>query len=99
MLLRDMLNAGFEIITVGVYAEGFDQTWLDRKLTPETLEELLKLCEKYRINPSGEGGEFETLVLDGPIFKKKLVIDESSTRWEKDSGAMFVEKAHLEDKK
>lgn len=98
MLLRDMMNAGFEIIIVGVYAEGFDQSWLGRKLTPETLQELLHLCEKYRVNPSGEGGEFETLVLDGPNFKKRLTIDGTSTRWEKDSGAFIVEKAHLEDK-
>lgn len=98
MLLRDMLSAGLDVMFVGVYAEGFDTSWLGKKLNLETLDELLRLSEKHRINPSGEGGEFETLVLDAPNFKKKLVVDESRVDWRKDSGAFMIEKARLIDK-
>ena len=40
-------------------------------------DQLVKGClenylEKYKINPAGEGGEFETLVLNCPMFKKRL---------------------------
>ena len=28
--------------------------------------------EKYKINPAGEGGEFESLVINCPLFKKPL---------------------------
>ncbi|KKK89003.1 hypothetical protein LCGC14_2737520, partial [marine sediment metagenome] len=32
------------------------------------------LNKKYKINPAGEGGEFETFVLYCPLFKKELKI-------------------------
>jgi diphthamide synthase (EF-2-diphthine--ammonia ligase) len=35
-------------------------------------------------------------VLDGPIFKKKLVIDKIIKEWKRDSGGLIVKKAHLE---
>lgn len=99
MLLRDMLGADFEIMFVGVYAEGFDASWLGKKLDLETLDGLLRLSVKHGINISGEGGEFETLVLDAPNFKKKLVVDETRVDWRKDSGALIIEKARLMEKK
>jgi len=48
---------------------------------------------------SGEGGEIETFVLDGPNFSKALVIEEAETRWERHSGTYTINKASLEDKK
>jgi len=45
---------------------------------------------------AGEGGEFETLVLDGPLFHKKLVVDEFEKEWQRDNGVFRVKKAHLE---
>jgi len=40
---------------------------------------LISLEPKYGCNPCGEGGEYETLTLDCPLFQEKLVIDESET--------------------
>ena len=34
------------------------------------IEEMKKLKEKYQINPAGEGGEYETFVINSPLFKK-----------------------------
>ena len=39
-----------------------------------TLNELKVLSQKYKINPAGEGGEFETFVLNCPLFKKEFNI-------------------------
>ena len=33
------------------------------------------LSEKYKVNPAGEGGEYETFVLDCPLFKKSLKVE------------------------
>ncbi len=30
--------------------------------------------KKYKIHPAGEGGEFETFVLNCPLFKKSLKV-------------------------
>ncbi|MFW6122337.1 MAG: diphthine--ammonia ligase [Petrotogales bacterium] len=96
LLLRDQVNAGFKIIVVGVFAHGFDKKWLGKAIDEEAIIELRKLRKKYSINESGEGGEFETLVLDAPIFQKKLVLDKISKEWKRDSGVLIVKKAHLE---
>lgn len=96
LILRDQIHAGFKFIIVGVFAHGLDRTWLGKPINEESINDLLKLTKKYLINVAGEGGEFETLVLDGPIFKKKLVIDEIAKEWKRDSGFLEVKKAHLE---
>jgi diphthamide synthase (EF-2-diphthine--ammonia ligase) len=46
-----------------------------------------------------EGGEAETLVLDGPVFNKRIEIVDSEVIWERDSGYFLIKEAHLEDKK
>jgi len=97
LLLRDQLHAGFQSIIVGVFANGFDETWLGAPITEEVVQKLLDLRDRFGINVAGEGGEFETLVLDAPIFKKKLVIDDAEKEWHRDSGTLQVKRAHLQD--
>jgi diphthine-ammonia ligase len=97
LLLRDQVNAGFQIIIVGVFAEGFDETWLGRTIDKTTIDDLINLQKKKGINIAGEGGEYETLVLGGPLFSKRLVIDESERHWNRDSGVLLVKTAHLEE--
>jgi len=98
MLLEDMVHAGFEFMVVGVYAHGFDEGWLGKVITSETIKELERLRDRYRISVSGEGGEIETLVLDGPNFARSLHVEEAEARWRKDSGTYIVRKASLEKK-
>jgi diphthine-ammonia ligase len=73
-LLEELLKNNFEIIITGIAAYPLDKTWIGRKIDSSFIKETKELQEKYRINPAGEGGEFETLVLDCPLFKKKLKI-------------------------
>jgi len=94
-LLRELLENDFEVIIVGVYALGFSQEWLGRKINEETVQELLKLCEKYGISPIGEGGEYESLVLDAPYFKRKIQILETEKVWRENQGYLLVKKARL----
>ena len=98
ILLRDQLHAGFQSIIVGVFANGFDDTWLGKSITAETIQQLLEHQKRFGINVAGEGGEFETLVLDGPIFTKRLVIDETEKEWRRDCGVLQVKRAHLQDR-
>jgi len=95
-LLRDQVKAGFHIIIIGVFAAGFDETWLGKTIDEQTIDALVSLHEKYKINIAGEGGEFETLVLSGPLFSQKLVIDEFLKEWNRDNGIFQVKSAHLE---
>jgi uncharacterized protein (TIGR00290 family) len=97
MILREQLHASFLIMVTGVFAHGLEQRWLGTILTEQNIEELIQRTTQYKINPAGEGGEFETLVLDGPLFQKKIVVDTSSTEWMRDHGKLRITKAHLEN--
>lgn len=96
--MRELIDLGFEIILTGVAAEGLDESWLGREVDEESLEELIKLNEKFGINIAFEGGEAETLVLDCPIFNKKIKILESDKKWSYDNGFLDIKDAILEDK-
>jgi diphthine-ammonia ligase len=73
-LLNDLIKNKFEIIITGVSAEGLDESWLGRKIDKKFIKEVKALQEKFKINPAGEGGEFETLVLNCQLFKKPLKV-------------------------
>lgn len=91
LILREQISAGFKIMIVGVFAQGFDESWLGRIIDGKCIDELMKLGEKYHINIAGEGGEIETLVLDCPIFKKKMKINRMKKEWRRDSGVLKIE--------
>lgn len=96
--MEEIIKLGFEVIIVSVSAEGLDESWLGRKIDAELLEDLIALHEKYRMHLAFEGGEAETLVVDCPLFKKRIHILEAETVWERDSGHYYIKKALLEDK-
>ncbi len=81
LLLRDMIEAGFEIMIIGVYAYGLDQSYLGKIIDATVLDKLKKVEEKYRINLAGEGGEYETFVLDAPFFKERIVPEIAGNTW------------------
>ena len=94
-LLREILDSRFKVIISGVFAYPLGKEWLGRELDRKMIKELAGLQEKYKINPSGEGGEIETTVLDCPLFHKKLKILEAEKVWKGDSGIFVVNRAEL----
>ncbi len=74
MYMRNVLNKGFKFIMTKVAAEGLDKSWLGREITNKDIDKLVKIHNKNQINIAGEGGEFETLMVDGPIFSDKIDI-------------------------
>jgi len=98
-IMEELIENNFSVIFTGVYAYGLNQEWLGRRLDWKALEDLIILNEKYGISIVGEGGEYETLVLDAPFFKKRIRILKARVFWSGDSGYLHVEEARLEDKK
>lgn len=99
-LLKDMLNAGFKIMIVAVGAAGLTKEWLGRIIDFRCLEELAELNKKYKIHIAGEGGEFETFVLDCPLFAKRIEIENYEIVWDKktSSGGLLIKKVRLSEK-
>jgi diphthine-ammonia ligase len=97
-IMKELIRLKFKVILVGVYAYGLDQTWLGREINTETLEKLVELNKKYQISLVGEGGEYESLVLDAPIYKKRLQIVDSEVSYENNSGVLTIKEVKLMDK-
>jgi len=68
-LLKEIVKDGFKVKIVKVAADGLDKKWIGRVIDEKAINELIKLRDKYGISVGGEGGEMETEVTDGPIFK------------------------------
>jgi diphthine-ammonia ligase len=96
--LKLLLSEGFQVIISGVFAYPFDESWLGAELDDGHILALEMLQKKYKINPSGEGGELETFVLDGPIFRRRIEILGSSKRYADFRGYFIIEKLRLVDK-
>ncbi len=96
--MEEIIDLGFEVIIISVSAEGLDETWLGREIDNKLLDEIIILNGKYGMHMAFEGGEAETLVLDCPIFNKRIKIIESSNVWDRDNGYMVITDAVLENK-
>jgi predicted ATP pyrophosphatase (TIGR00289 family) len=97
-ILKEILDLEFEVIITGVYAYGFSKGWLGRKIDNATVEDLKELNRHYDVSLVGEGGEYETLVLDAQFFKKRIKIAETETVWKNQTGYFLIKRAKLEDK-
>lgn len=96
--MRKIVALGFKVIVCGVAAWGLDESWLGRIIDDDAIDELVKINEKYQVNIAFEGGEAETLAIDGPIFKKRIKILKDKKEWHLDSGVYVIEDAILEEK-
>ena len=94
-LLNEIVTLKMETVIVGVFAYGFNETWLGRKIDEDAVKALVELNRKSQVSLVGEGGEYETLVLDAPFFKKKIQLIEKEKVWEGQSGYLIVKKATL----
>jgi diphthine-ammonia ligase len=95
-VMRELIKNNFKIIFSSIAAEGLDKSWLNKVITTEDIDKLVKLNKKNGLNIAGEGGEFESLVLDCPLFKKEIKILESEIIEEaKNTAKLEIKKAKL----
>ena len=69
-LLRQLIGAGFEAVVTAIRSDLLDHRWLGRCIDDQFINEM----EKEASDICGENGEYHTLVVDGPIFRKKIAI-------------------------
>ncbi len=98
-LLNEMLRSGMVIVFSAVAAHGLDQKWLGRKLDRQALNSLIQLRERYGVDPCGEGGEYESLVLDAPWFRYRIEIRKAERSWDGVSGRYRIVEADLRPKR
>jgi diphthine-ammonia ligase len=74
-VLTDFIDAGFEAIIVSAKAELIDEDWIGQRVDRNFLEYL----KAKNIDLCGENGEYHTLVVNGPLFKRRIEIIEART--------------------
>ncbi len=70
-LLDQFLTLGFKAMIINVKKEKLGREFLGRILD----REIIARFQQAGIDPSGEAGEYHTLVVDGPLFSAPLPVD------------------------
>jgi uncharacterized protein (TIGR00290 family) len=97
--LGEMKQLGFHMLVIEVNtAMGSSRNWLGKEIDDNMLSEIKQLESKQKINPIGEWGEYHTIVLDCPIYKKKINILKSEITWKNSKGYVTIKKANLQPK-
>lgn len=98
-VVREEIAAGLDIRFVHLAAEPLTPDLLGRTLDLETLSEIGRRSRSVRrVNPAGEGGEYETLVVDTPFWSKRLELERARREIDRSTARLVVEAARLADK-
>lgn len=97
--MNEVINSQTKAIITAIAADGLDESYLGRVIDESLLQEFLELKEKIGFQTAGEGGETESLVLDSPIFKKRIEITKTEKIMDsKYSGKLIIKEAKLQEK-
>jgi len=84
-LLNNLIRDRFDVVIVGIFAYPLDQKWLGRRIDSRFVEDAIRLKEEWGIHIAGEGGEFESFVLNCPLFERGLSVKNYKDIGEKNS--------------
>ncbi|WML39543.1 diphthine--ammonia ligase [Neobacillus sp. OS1-2] len=72
-LLDSFVQSGYQAIVIRVREDVLNETWLGRLLDKSFLQDV----QMTSICPMGESGEYHTFVFDGPLFSKKIQLEQA----------------------
>jgi diphthine-ammonia ligase len=72
-LVTEFIDLGFEAVVVSCKADVMGREFIGRRVDKPMIAEL----EARDVCPCGENGEFHTLVVNGPMFRRKIEILEA----------------------
>ena len=93
------ISRSFDAIITSVSAEGFDESFLGKRIDAGMIGRLREINRKYGISMLFEGGEAESFVLDAPLFRERIRILKARNEWYGSRGAYIIEDAVAEPKK
>lgn len=91
-----LIDGGYDIRFSRVAAGGLPNDWAGLPLDKARLRSMQ--ANPLRPHVAGEGGEYETLVLDAPCYARRLVIDRSRIDATASRATWVVEAWHTESK-
>jgi len=95
----DMLNKGYKFMITQIASDGLKK-WLGKELTSENIKEFFRDSEIYGFNVIGEGGYYDSIAFEGPIFGNKTLKIEEIKKFMDDEycGYVLVDKFKIIEK-
>ncbi|MCW4031514.1 MAG: diphthine--ammonia ligase [Candidatus Bathyarchaeota archaeon] len=87
-VLNEEIACGFRSVFTCLGRQWFSEEWLGRELNKNSVPELKALAKESGMDLCGENGEYHTMTIDGPIFKKRIEISRFSK--EKHNNRLFI---------
>jgi len=97
-LIERFLSYKFRAIFSCVKKPWFTEEWLGMEVNENSLERLNKINAETGLDICGEQGEYHTLVLDGPPFKKSMHIAAYNKRAKDSLMYIDIQKVSLQEK-
>jgi len=70
-LMDELITVGFEAVVVAVRTDLLGVEWLGRRIDIDFMKDISQVAG---VDICGEGGEYHTLILSGPLFAKRIRI-------------------------
>ncbi|WP_066066777.1 diphthine--ammonia ligase [Neobacillus soli] len=70
--LENFVHSSYEAVVIRVREDVLDETWLGRIIDKSFILDV----QKTSICPMGESGEYHTFVFDGPLFSKRIQLEQ-----------------------
>ncbi len=87
-IVEALVRHGFNTIFTSVKKPWFSEKWLGRTIDHETISDLVKINEETGMDICGENGEYHTMTMDGPLYKKAINISKFETEEVNDAYVM-----------
>jgi len=94
-LLREFIDEGFEAVVISVRNDVLGTEWLGRIIDSCFMADLSNM---ENVDLAGERGEYHTLVVSGPILKKKVRIIESTNIMQEERSILDIAACEVVDK-
>lgn len=94
--LRGLLAGGYDLRFTRTAADGVPNAWCGQALDADKVAAMQ--AHRARPHVAGEGGEYESLVLDAPHYRRRLVIDRARVEATASRATWVVEAWHTQAK-
>ncbi len=96
--LRMLVKDGIVFIITRISTMGLPHRLLGRPIGYSEVEEIIEHARRYGFNPAFEGGEAETLVIDAPHYKSRLLVKGRPRRINEFEAELVIEDVGLMEK-